>query len=418
MQLPESLAKFGPSVFGLGLDRGRAELDDVGEHGSEDGFGDRAASNAGIDDLEGDCYFPKDGYNYEQHLKHVSGGKRGGVVGVVLDAPQKVDTEALHLQVAAGAEAAEALRALEHAGEYEEFTEEDIGEMLPGGAGDLDLVLWGPSAYEYQDLPDLADLRRAAGDLFAAGAEGAGGGAAPGHGGRARTASAEAEFDQFFADEYGDGEIGACDEDNIEGPASLEACGVLDDYLRGREEERDRFLSIYEPQRGRLDDVPRVIDETRAIIERHYSGKDGDGEETSSGEDDTRDESEAWDCETVLSTLSNMSNRPGKIGRVKVAGRPGQALQPVRESDGGDGKEGESGSEGVVELPDVSTSRPPGETPEERKLRKNSVKEMRRLCRKMKKESKELYKQEAQRLQLPGSRAAVDVRPRTRCVRL
>ena len=27
-------------------------------------------------DLDGDCYFPPDGYNYEQHLKSVSGTKK------------------------------------------------------------------------------------------------------------------------------------------------------------------------------------------------------------------------------------------------------------------------------------------------------------------------------------------------------
>lgn len=408
LQIPESLERLGPEVFGLGVPHG-------GEGDSDDGSGDGADSNQDFCDLDGDCYFPKDGYNYEQHLKKVSGGKKGSVGGMVLEAPQQISPEQINLQLVTNDDEEAVLRALNHVEEYEELNDDVLDELLPGGVVQEDVVLWGPTANEYEGLPDLAMFRRNIGADGDAEDDSSIKGI-----GNLGTLSTEADFDQFLTEEYGEGEIGACDEENIEGPASLENCEeVFNEYLKGKEIEKDKFLSIYEPKHGLHDDEPRVIEETRAIIERHYCNEGSDEEETSSGED-CQDESETWDCETVLSTLSNLSNRPGKIGRIKVVNRPGKALRPVQESTCNEegGKEcGDVDGEGedIVELPDVITSRPRGETAEERRLRKNSVKEMRRICRKMKKESKETYKQEA--LKLTGIPVAVDVKPKTRCLK-
>merc|ERR1719401_2980195 len=146
---------------------------------------------------------------------------------------------------------------------------------------------------------------------------------------------------------------------------TIENCEeVLDEYLVGKEAEFQKLKSIYEPQplKGRLDDVPRVIEETKAIIAKHYDVEAEEEEDTSSGEE-SDDESRTWDCETVLSTLSNVSNHPGKIGKIKVVKKPGAGLKSVKE-------EGDD----VVELPDVSTDRPRGETTEERRQRKAAVK--------------------------------------------
>merc|ERR1719454_1804706 len=170
--------------------------------------------------------------------------------------------------------------------------------------------------------------------------------------------------------------------------------------------------SLYEPQRnGRLDDVPRVIEETKAIIEKHYLAE-ADDAETSEGESD-EEESKNWDCESILSTLSNVSNRPGKIGKIKIIKKP----VPTKDLDAivEDASE-EDKDEDAVELPDVVTERPKNETPEEKKQRKAAVKEMRRICRRMKKESKDMYKQEAAKLN--SKQGSSDVREKLRCVKL
>merc|ERR1740121_3447423 len=91
--------------------------------------------------------------------------------------------------------------------------------------------------------------------------------------------------------------------------------------------------ALYEPQRNcRLEDTPRVIDETKALIDRFYSTEDDsdDGSATESGDDET-DESRTWDCESVLSTLSNLSNRPGRIGKINVVKKPTPAMRSVKE---------------------------------------------------------------------------------------
>jgi len=419
LQIPKSLeAALGPEVFA------HERADDNSASGAaacssakdQDGWGDD------LDDLDGDCYFPKDGYNYEQHLKRVSGGKGGGVVGVILEAPSKVPKKELNLQAATNEDEAEVLRALEHAEEYEELEDEEFEDMLPGGlAQPEDAMLWGPTAAENQDLPDLA-LFKALRSQSAAAPDGEDeeldvedlGGE-----GRGEPGMSAADFDQFLADEYGAEEIGACDEEEIEGPVSLENCEeMLDEYLQGKEAEAEKLHSISEPLKGMKDDVPRVIEETRAIIEKHYSQEVSDEEDTSSG-DDSEDESRTWDCETVLSTLSNLSNRPGKIGRIKVVKKSVPTLRPVKEDAkmDGDREDAAAGSgEDVVELPDVITTRPRGETAEERRQRKASVKEMRRVCRKMKKDSKTMYKSEA--LKMPGQPTGADVRGKTRCFKL
>mmetsp|Transcript_119759 Transcript_119759/g.298757 ORF Transcript_119759/g.298757 Transcript_119759/m.298757 type:complete len:491 (-) Transcript_119759:245-1717(-) len=433
MQIPESLAAKHPEVF--------ADPDAPPRDPNEDVRHLRADSEElDEDDLEGDCYFPKDGYNYEQHLKRVSGtGKNGGgVVGVVLNAPQQVPEEEINLQPASNIDEVEVLRALEMADEYDEMEDGSLEELIPGGIVDPSLVLWGPTAAEDSDLPDLAafkamHLARLGGlhegededededggsdDDDEDGQQVAGSSRRrAGAGTAAEAAAAAAEFDEFFAAEYGEeDDIGACDDEEIEGHISLDKCEeVLDEYLDHKKRDFAKLTSLYEPQRGRLDDVPRVIEETKAIIERHYNneGDDDDESDTDSGEA-SDSESRTWDCESVLSTLSNVSNRPGKIGKIKVIKKPTQAMKPVKEEN----ENSEDEADDVVELPDVVTERPKNETPEEKKQRKAAVKEMRRICRKMKKESKETYKNETAKL-ADSKVGTGDIRHKSRAFRL
>lgn len=379
------------------------------------------------EELENDCYFPKDGYNYEKHLKQVSGtGKeKTGGAGVVLQAPVKVNEKEIKIQAAQTTEEQEIMRALECVDEYEEMADDDIDGIMPGGVLEEEVVIWGPTAAEERNLPDLAvfkamhaarvgEQRKVSGcsdDFDDGSAELCDSHAAA----QPRLKSAEqeaadaAEFEELFAAEYDDDSDAACEEEEIEGHLDLENVEeVLDEYLDDKRNEANKLKSVNEPIKGKLDNIPRVIGETKAIIEKYYLGDD-DGAQTESGEE-SEDESRTWDCESVLSTLSNVSNRPGRIGKLQIIKKPVPAMKTVAEND----KESEDDElDDVVELPDVVTERPKNETLEEKKQRKAGVKEMRRICRQMKKESKLTYKNEA--ASLPSSRAGNgDVRAKLR----
>ncbi|CAK9075983.1 unnamed protein product [Durusdinium trenchii] len=404
LSMPESLQHLGSSIFQPGQDLEETTRNKLQEEGTHHEDVDWA-------DLDGDCYFPPDGYNYEQHLKTVSGTKKAkSVVGAVLEAPEPVREEDFFKQLPTNDDEQEVLRALDNDEEYEELEEDEIDEVLDGGVLEPETLLWGAVD---NDRPDMAIFAEHKALLAARAVEEEDSdfddgldefdGGAMGSGAKPK----DEDFDQFLADQYGDDEIGARDEEDIEGHVALDD-DVLDEYLEEKHAEQQELYSLYEPQRGFKDDEPRVIAETRAIIERHYLEEESE-EETESG-DESDDESKTWDCETVLSTLSNLSNRPGKIGKVKTIKKPqAPTLKAVTESGGEDDE-----PEDVVELPDVVTERPKDETAEEKKARKASVKEMRRICRKMKKESKEMYKKEAAKL--PGHGGA-DVRQKTRAVK-
>lgn len=413
LEIPESLEKLGPEVFGLNLGAGQNTTEQQGlaslEEGDEDDedFDDQA-------EMDGDCYFPRDGYNYEQHLKRVSGvGKKGGVVGVVMAAPAAPDVKYFKQQPSQTTEQSEVLRCLEQADVYDELSDGDLDAFLPSGvAEDSDVLLFGPTAVEFRDVVDIEAIRKAhkeaiGGLRFAAGDE-------DGAGEFYGDDDELEDFDDFLAGEYGKEEFGAIDDEEIEGHLNAEACEeAVEEYLEDKAAEQQMLRSVNEPIKGKYDDVPRVIEETKAIIEKHYYTIAEDEEETSSGEDDT-DDSRQWDCESVLSTLSNLSNRPGKIGKIKVVGKPKpKALPRVGEEGDEEGSDkedanAEDDTESVIELPDVITERKKDETPEERRARKASVKEMRRVCRRMKKESKEMYKNEAAKL--PGQKATLDLK--------
>jgi len=429
LSIPKSLQDaVGTDVFGQ---ENNIEESEDGEEG--------AGGTENIEDLlDGDCYFPKDGYNYEKHLKRVSGvGKGASVAGVVLVAPSTQPKEIFAQTLATTEEEVEVIRALENDNEYEELDDGDVDALVPAGlAVEETQLLWGPKHAEDDDLPDLA-LFKEMRACMAAAEEATGSAVAYGEENGVQDHESRAavegelqgkDFAKFMVDEYAEEEVGACDDEEIEGHVSLENCEeLLDEFLEERQQERRTMHSIFEPMPGKHDDVPRVIEETKAIIENHYK-KDVEGEAEEISSEESEDESKKWDCETVLSTLSNLSNRPGRIGRIKLEKikpdkKPGVMLNPVRE--GGDGAEEDeqedadncSGEDSdVVELPDVNTNRVKGETAEERRQRKAGVKEMRRICRKMKKESKELYKAEAQRL--PGQVGGPDIRAKLRVLKL
>ncbi|XP_043689171.1 protein LTV1 homolog isoform X3 [Telopea speciosissima] len=135
--------------------------------------------------------------------------------------------------------------------------------------------------------------------------------------------------------------------------------------------------------------------------------------------EESSDESEVWDCETIVSTYSNLDNHPGKIEAPEY-GRKKKLAETVSKAAASDRVISLRGKErlpveflphsrnAVVEKvkkapstkPELPKRRPHGqESKEEKKERKAAVKEERREARKAKKELKELYQCEAQRAQ-------------------
>ncbi|XP_058093321.1 uncharacterized protein LOC131239572 [Magnolia sinica] len=134
---------------------------------------------------------------------------------------------------------------------------------------------------------------------------------------------------------------------------------------------------------------------------------------------ESSDESEVWDCGTIVSTYSNLDNHPGKIqAPEKPRKRLAIAISGASSNNNHvislRGKEKlpveflPMGRKNVMEKEKKAPSlgdhqqkrRPHGEeSKEEKKERKSAIKEERREARRAKKELKELYKCEAQRAQ-------------------
>lgn len=422
LEIPKSLSHLeSDGVFGLGgappedipvPDSDDDELLWEGGRGSEERD---EPDEARSDDLDGDCYFPKDGYDYSRHLKRMTGGGAGGVYLEAKAAkgdptPEDV-AKKLRVQPVETKGEAEILEALENAeDDYEELDDDDLGVLLPGGVVDERTMLWGPKAHEDDDLPDLELFRAAGAAAFECqDLDGESCGEGEGEAGD-RVARRAHAVDQLLAQEYREEEFGAIEDEDIEGNLDLDDVeAILDDFLDKKVEEQVKFRTVMDPQEG-ADDGVRVIEETKALIARFYTGEESE-EETTASESEP-DDSRQWDCESVLSTLSNTSNRPGRIGRIQVVKKP-QAPKPATIREGRE--DDESSEDEAVVLPDVSTVRERGEATEDRRQRKAAVKELRRMCRKMKKESKETYKQEEAKLKKAGNG---DLRDKVRYNRL
>ncbi|KAI3521935.1 hypothetical protein L1887_11411 [Cichorium endivia] len=145
--------------------------------------------------------------------------------------------------------------------------------------------------------------------------------------------------------------------------------------------------------------------------------KDYDKEKEDVFIEESSDESEKWDCETIITTYSNLDNHPGKIQDpglkrkkltekvVKAFGDPSHVIAlkgkeriPVDFLTRGRGVVGgkeKSKVKNVVQPKKIIGQ----ESKEEKKERKAALKEERREARRAKKDMKELYKGEAQQAQ-------------------
>ncbi|KAF6169522.1 hypothetical protein GIB67_014385 [Kingdonia uniflora] len=177
------------------------------------------------------------------------------------------------------------------------------------------------------------------------------------------------------------------------------------DFLRGNEGENDEELI----------ELAAEVNRRCAEYAKVYNTESQDDKEVVIFEESS-DESEKWDCETILTTFSNLDNHPGKIEApynprkkklsetVSAVSSAGNHVITLR------GKEQipmdflpqsrKVVSEKMKKEPSQQRKRPNGEeSKEEKKERKAAVKQEKREARVLKKEYKGVYRCEGQRAQ-------------------
>ncbi|PUZ40933.1 hypothetical protein GQ55_9G462500 [Panicum hallii var. hallii] len=232
------------------------------------------------------------------------------------------------------------------------------------------------------------------------------------------------QFDLLALEEYGDSDV---DDKGVKDGEYELPSEVIDELKLFHNQN----VSVDEEYRTPADFVRRKLDSSTAdevdesahVIKKCAEYAEKYLNETVEEEEvvlvsESSDESEVWDCETIVSTFSNLDNHPGKIETPGIPKRRFPRVFPGETATTNDiiklhGKEklpveylpqrkkgGEK--EKKVKPAEVADKFKKGaekETKEEKKARKAAVKEEKREARKAKKELKGLYKSETQKAQ-------------------
>ncbi|XP_077991122.1 protein LTV1 homolog isoform X2 [Glandiceps talaboti] len=242
-------------------------------------------------------------------------------------------------------------------------------------------------------------------------------------------------FEKIY-EQYDDDEIGALDHEEVAGniqPDSDLLSAVLSEFEKKQRESKTTNFTASETSRP--SEIKPVEKKQETVVKEESSSMDGEGDDrkglpdlrrdiidvnydddysTSSSEDElvamvTQEPKEEWDCETVISTYSNLHNhptviaeptkpKPKKIELSQKTGMPKDVLpkrnqprRPVNDSD--------SDSDDLDEdfKRPVAPPRRKNETPEERRARKQMVKQDRRDRRVEKKANQQAFKTEEKR---------------------
>lgn len=192
-------------------------------------------------------------------------------------------------------------------------------------------------------------------------------------------------FEKFY-EQFDDDEIGALDNAELEGyiePDSARLDEIIKDYFIQKEKESLR-----------PDDLgPR---ELPVVQEEDEEEEEEELETVVLGPPE-----EKWDCETIISTYSNIYNRPKvieepkKLKPIRVSSKTGVPLDVLPDR-GLTARQAERMTRiNDSDLPRVSTQpRDKQESPEERRARKQAIKEERKERRVEKKANKEAFKEE------------------------
>ncbi|XP_071448965.1 protein LTV1 homolog [Hetaerina americana] len=214
----------------------------------------------------------------------------------------------------------------------------------------------------------------------------------------------DSRFEKMF-ESYDDTEIGALETEEIEGDMPM-GNGILMQCADEFEKERSTKVALEEARQaahGDDEDLPEEGEE--------------DIEETIEIDVSTKDD-EKWDCESILSTYSNIYNHPKLIQdnfatktAIKISGKTGVPLGVLR-SDRNSGltskglaaldrayeNEKRNGDDETMSVATSAMSRlsfrPKEETPEEKKLRKQAIKNYRKERRMERKANTLAFKEE------------------------
>ncbi|XP_058237148.1 protein LTV1 homolog isoform X2 [Hemibagrus wyckioides] len=196
-------------------------------------------------------------------------------------------------------------------------------------------------------------------------------------------------FEKFY-EQFDDDEIGALDNAELEGfidPSSTRLEEIIHDYFKEKEKE------VQKPEQLGPPELPCLKEEEEEEEEQEM--------ETLVIEEPPE---EKWDCETIISTYSNLYNRPKLIEdppkqkQIRVSSKTGIPLD-VLPRRGPTARQVERMERiNDSDLPRVSTQpRCREESKEDRKLRKQAIKEERKERRVEKKANKVAFKQEKQK---------------------
>ncbi|CAJ0584175.1 unnamed protein product, partial [Mesorhabditis spiculigera] len=192
-------------------------------------------------------------------------------------------------------------------------------------------------------------------------------------------------FEQFMDHAYGSEQIGGLEHDD---PRMQ---GVLDP-------NNPRIIKLISRQKGLPEYDPEYAKED--VRKRIRNWKEEDKEETEMVEvDEGASKRLKWDCESFTTQYSNIYNRPTQIREApgKLSKKALRRLQAAEPADTQMDEDCEMMDDDESVISTVSTLRPKGETPEERRARKAAIKEVQRERRAEKKMNKTAFAEAAQR---------------------
>ncbi|EUD66768.1 hypothetical protein C922_02753 [Plasmodium inui San Antonio 1] len=383
--------------------------------------------------LDGDCYFPDDGYDYEQHLKSISSN--------FVSAKSRGDNNFFEVKPT-DEEERELFKTFE-ADNYEELNDNfvyeaqdvsdedklDVSKDLIWGTPDWSFPIGGASTtYLTTDPMQLNELRESVdgdttdGEISDADREAhllpgnhhLRSGSGRSSGGHAGGRGNSEENGYVIFDEGTHTKISTCEKKKQKDtntdksdPNALK----LSDLVK---------LEMQKVDSKNFNEIKNIVYKTKILQilnsqkeQECHRGK-GHGEENSrsdaSGEfffssSDASSSSLSYDCETILTTKTNTTNHPCKLvipkkvptpasGSLLINPLPHASANPKRKHREKEKVGEEAKLESYLVLESINTTRGKNETPEEKRERKKLVKEAQRLNRKLKKENALLMKSE------------------------
>lgn len=357
-----------------------------------------AATNASFkpkeEDLDGDCYFPKDGYDYSQHLATIT--PQNFIPAVRTTVEEKIDSSTLEsandfptLQDAGKAtaedpELAEVLKALdEDTSDLEQMDDDFVTKAMdnedPDTFVDENELLWG--GYKPMNMALIESNQ-----LFGAD---------------------ENEYEVSGYDEI-DNQRDVEEDPYIEQDEPLEQ--DLPHSLKEILEKEDWGTDAYE--KDTMDVLDPQGDMNETILHLIEQASDTDNSEDEEYQYSS-DESEQWDVETVLTKYTNATNHPQRI-RTNVV----RKIKNMEKQEVAKGAVAPADDVEYVQLPPIVTTRNRNETPEERRARKAQVKQAKAMITRMKKENKEALKNAKKKAMENNSIGSYDVVNGVKYIRL